>query len=126
MTKDPRVSLVQILERAERIRGFVEDGRAAFESDVKTQDAVIHNFAVIGEATRRIPDAWREQHPGIPWERLNAFRNVLIHQYDEVDLSQVWAAAENHLPKVVAAIRALLPPLDQLEREIGGEDDTDR
>ena len=47
MTKDPRVYLAQILERADRIEAYVRDGEAAFMRDTKTQDAVIRNFEVI-------------------------------------------------------------------------------
>ena len=56
MTKDPRVYLVQILERVERIEAFTADGEAAFLDDVKTQDAVIRHFEVIGEAAKRVPE----------------------------------------------------------------------
>lgn len=54
MSKDPRVYLAHILERADRIAGYVRDGHAAFLFDHKTQDAVIRNFEVIGEAAKTI------------------------------------------------------------------------
>jgi uncharacterized protein with HEPN domain len=49
-------------------------------------------------------------------------RDVLIHQYEGVDLEQVWAIIEKELPAPRAAIAAMLPPLEQLERELAGED----
>lgn len=54
MTKDPRVHLAHILERASRPEGYVRDGHAAFMGDPKTQDAVIRNFEVIGEAASQV------------------------------------------------------------------------
>ncbi len=66
MKKDPRVYLAQILERIDRIREYTIDGKAAFFADPRTQDAVIRNFEVIGEAAKRIPDEYRKNHPSIP------------------------------------------------------------
>lgn len=125
MTKDPRVYLAHILERASRIEAYVQDGRAAFMSDPKTQDAVIRSFEVIGEAAKRVPSEYRAEHPSIPWQLMAGFRDVLIHGYEGVDLGRVWITATRDLPAVRDAIAAILPPLDQLERELAG-DDTDR
>lgn len=121
MTKDPRVYLAHILERASRIEAYVQDGHAAFMRDPKTQDAVIRNFEVIGEAAKRVPPEYRAEHPSIPWQLMAGFRDVLIHGYEGVDLGRVWITATRDLPTVRDAIAAILPPLDQLERELAGE-----
>ncbi len=78
MKKDSRVYLAQVLERIDRILGYTTDGKAAFFADTRTQDAVIRNFEVIGEAAKRIPDKYRKNHPSIPWRELAGFRDVLI------------------------------------------------
>lgn len=53
------------------------------------QDAVIRNFEVIGKAAKRIADEYRVQHPHIPWKLMAGFRDVLIHDYEGVDLNRV-------------------------------------
>jgi uncharacterized protein with HEPN domain len=88
------------------------------------QDAVLRNFAVIGEAAKWLDEAYRATHSEIPWRSLAGLRDVLIHQYESVDLERVWAMVEGELPGLREAIAALLPPLDQLERELAGEDET--
>jgi hypothetical protein len=50
-----RLYLAQILERINRIKDFTSDGKQAFFADLRTQDAVIRNFEIIGEAAKRIP-----------------------------------------------------------------------
>lgn len=118
MTKDPRVYLAQILECGDRITSYTTKGKAAFLADRLVQDAVIRNFEVIGEAAKRVPEPYRQRHSEIPWRSLAAFRDVLIHQYEGVDLNEVWGVIEAKLPPLQVAIKRLLPPLDQLEKEL--------
>jgi len=120
--KDYRVYLAQILERIDRIEEFTRKGKDFFMADKLLQDAVIRNFEVIGEASKRLPPEFRDQHPEIPWRRITAFRDVLIHAYDRVDLKEVWSIVEQELPPLKQAIAAFLPPLDQLEKELAEED----
>ena len=97
------------------------DGKDAFLAEPLIQDAVIRNFEIIGEAVRRVPDTYRAANPSVPWRSLAAFRDVLIHQYEGVSLNEVWQVIEGELPGLKAAIRAILPSLDELEREIADE-----
>ena len=121
MKKDPRVYLAQMFERAQLILDFTKGGKETFLSRRLIQDAVLRNFEVIGEAAKRVPPEYRQKHPEIPWRMMTAFRDVLIHNYEGVDLERVWEIINNELPQVKAAISAILPPLDQLERELAGE-----
>jgi uncharacterized protein with HEPN domain len=118
MKKDPRVYLAQIIERLERIKEFTAGGRKAFLKDRMAQDAVIRNFEVIGEAAKRVPDDFRRKHPEIPWKGVAAFRDVLIHNYEGVNIQEVWNVIEKDLPHIEKALKSALPPLDKLEREI--------
>jgi uncharacterized protein with HEPN domain len=123
MTKDPRVYLARILECVQKIERFTADGKGRFMRDRMVQDAVMRNFSIIGEAARRLDGSYVAAHPEIPWRALAGLRDVLIHQHEGVDPERVWAIVERELPNLREAIAALLPPLDQLERELAGEED---
>ena len=125
LNKDPRVYLVQILERIERIVEYTSGGKKAFFTDQRTQDAVIRNFEVIGEASKRIPEEFRKNNPSIPWRQLSGFRDVLIHQYEGVSISEVWQIVERDLRNLRDAIFIILPPLDELERQLAGGEEPD-
>jgi uncharacterized protein with HEPN domain len=122
MKKDPRVYLAQILERINRILEYTTEGKEAFFSDPRTQDAVIRNFEVIGEAAKRIPEEYRQKQPAISWRELSGFRDVLIHQYEGVSIAEIWRIIERDLETLRKAITTILPPLDELEREIAGDE----
>lgn len=126
MTKDPRVYLAHIHECIQKIERFTADGKSRFLRDDMVQDAVIRNLEIIGEAAKRIDEDHRAAHPDIPWRALAGLRDVLIHQYEGVDLERVWAIVEKDLPPLKRAIAELLPPLDQLEREIAGDEGESR
>jgi uncharacterized protein with HEPN domain len=121
MKKDPRVYLAHILECIQKIERFTEGGRDQFFQEEMIQDAVLRNFEVIGEAAKRLDESYRAAHPEIPWRALAGLRDVLIHQYEGVDLERVWVFVERDLPGLKNAISRLLPPLVELERELAGE-----
>ncbi len=119
--KDPRVYLAHILERIERIQSYTRKGQEAFLSDPLIQDAVMRNLEIIGEAARQVSKEYRQTYPEIPWRGMMALRNVLIHNYEGVDISKVWLVVEKELPPLRAVLEKVLPPLSQLESELAKE-----
>jgi uncharacterized protein with HEPN domain len=112
--KDDRLYLIQMLERAERIFDYTAAGREEFLRDPKTQDAVLRSFEVMGEAAKRVPQSIRDRSLEIPWRRLAGFRDVLIHQYEGVDLEEVWKRVEEDLPPLGEALRKLLQQIQSI------------
>jgi uncharacterized protein with HEPN domain len=123
--KDPRVYLAHILECAQKIERYTHGGEKEFQNDTMLQDAVIRNFEIIGEAAKRVPEAYRRGHSQIPWRLMAGFRDVLIHAYEGIDLQRVWQIVRQDLPVVKEAIEKLLPPLEELEKELA-EPETDK
>ena len=104
--------LGHILEAIRRIHHYVADmTEVQFLDDEKTQDAVIRNFEIIGEACRNIdshhPD-FAQQHPEVPWGFAYEMRNALAHGYFKVDLEIVWKTIHNDLPDLAHQIETLL------------------
>lgn len=85
-----------------------------FQRDSLHQDAVCRRLLVIGEAVRRLPEVVREQFPSLPWGQIVGLRNVLVHQYDEVDWSTVWVILQRDLPVLIAELG---PRVDQALKE---------
>ncbi|MBC8435930.1 MAG: DUF86 domain-containing protein [Bacteroidetes bacterium] len=106
--KDHRIYIDHILVSANRIQSFVSEmDYDQFASDFKTQDAVIRNFEIIGEATKRISLDFRNNYPEIPWSDMSGMRDRLIHDYLEVDIEIVWKTATEDLPPLVTKIKRI-------------------
>jgi uncharacterized protein with HEPN domain len=109
MPTDYRLYLDDILESCKKIRQFTQDmSFQEFERDVKTQDAVIRNFEVIGEAANRLPEDVRSLHPNIEWAKIVGFRNILVHEYFGVKLETVWSAIQEKIPMLEELTKSLL------------------
>jgi uncharacterized protein with HEPN domain len=106
--KDFRLYLHHMLECSEKIESYVGRGEKIFLADSMAQDAVARNFEIIGEAAKRIPVHVQTKAPGIPWRRVAGLRDMLIHQYEGVNWSQVWKIATEDLPALQREIRKLL------------------
>ena len=69
-----------------------------FLQDYKTQDAVIRNIEILGEAAKLLSDEAKEKYPNIPWKDIAGTRDKLIHNYFGVNVDIVWDIAKNEIP----------------------------
>lgn len=99
MIRDDFVYMSHIRDALQQILTYT-DGMDYTDFSLKrmTQDAVIRQFEIIGEATKNLSDTFRERYPGMPWKDLAGFRDKLIHQYFGVDLSMVWRSVVDDVP----------------------------
>ena len=99
MIKNDQVYLEHILEAITKIESFVIGlTKTDFDRNVMIQDAVIRNFEIIGEATKKISKQFTQSHAEVPWQDMAGMRDKLIHDYLDVDLEVVWKTIEVDLP----------------------------
>jgi uncharacterized protein with HEPN domain len=103
--------LVDMLESAkialEYVLGKTWDD---FSGDMQCQDAVVRRIEIIGEAARRLSQETRDQHPQVPWREITSMRNLVIHEYDVVDIGQVWDTVQNKIPPLIEELAKIVPP----------------
>ncbi|MDP1643931.1 MAG: DUF86 domain-containing protein [Thiobacillus sp.] len=82
-----------------------------FLEDRKTQQAVILNILIIGEAATKLANEYPEivsKHPTFPWKQMRGMRNRMAHGYFEINLDIVWETVQQSLPELEQQILQLM------------------
>jgi len=97
--------LQDILTSARLIASYVRDtAEAAFIASREKQDAVVRRIEIIGEATAHLSPETRSAIPDLPFRKMRGMRNIVAHDYANVDLKIVWEVATVHVPEVSAVL----------------------
>jgi uncharacterized protein with HEPN domain len=109
MTDEQKKYLVDILKSVELIRDFTANINSYpdYEKDLKTQSAVERQLGIIGECVNK----FERLAPKVTihnTEKIVGLRNRVIHAYDSIDNTIIWAIIKNHLPKLKSEIEVLL------------------
>lgn len=108
MPRDPE-SLIDIITALRRILRYTNGiDRAALESNDEKLSAVLYQITIIGEATKRLSPSLRQQHPQIPWREMAVMRDVIVHEYDQLDFEVIWDVVHNKLPELLTLLEPLL------------------
>lgn len=79
-----------------------------FLKDVKTQDAVVRNLEIIGEAVKNISADFKKKHKSVEWRKIAGMRDKLIHRYFGVNLEIVWDAVKEKLPELKGKMKKII------------------
>lgn len=108
MTRDDKVYLQDIIESIELIFEHLGDATEyEFNQSLLLQDAIYRRFEIIGEATVRLSEALKAQHPQIEWRLMRAMRNKLTHEYFGVSATTVYNTIKLYLPALVEKLKAI-------------------
>jgi len=106
--KDDRPYVGHILEAVDRLVVYGNEGEETFRRDLKTQDAIIRNLQVMGEAVKKVSAETRAAHPEIPWRDIARMRDRVVHDYFGISLDIVWDVIQNHVPPLREKLARLL------------------
>jgi uncharacterized protein with HEPN domain len=79
--------------------------------------AVEREMEILGEAARRVSSRFRNQHAEIPWKETVGLRNVISHEYDRVDYTEIYRIVRERIPELVALLKPLVPPPPRMDDE---------
>lgn len=106
-----RTYLEHVQDAAEQACAYVEGlDEVAFRADKRTQQAVIMNLIILGEAATQLlkgHSAFLSRYPEVPWTSMKGMRNRMAHGYFEINLAVVWETVRTALPSLLAQ----LPPI---------------
>jgi uncharacterized protein with HEPN domain len=102
-------SLIDISTAIKRILRYTDGvSRSELEANDEKLSAILYQITIIGEATKRLSQAVRDQHPEIPWREMAGMRDVIVHEYDQIDLEIVWDVVHNRLSALLDLVERLV------------------
>lgn len=114
--KSDRLYLSNIQDCIQRIESYTTEGKTKFLKTSMIQDAVIRNFEIIGEATKRLSPGLKDAYPDVSWKQISGLGDILIHDYLNVNLHRVWGIVEQDLPSLKQTVTEILQLFATLEQ----------
>ena len=109
MARAWRYWLEDIIEAIREIQTYTEGMTLEqFTADQRTKRAVAYCFIIIGEAAKQLPEGVIAQHPHVPWAKMRAMRNVLVHEYPWMNANILWDTATLNLPPLLPVLEHIL------------------
>ena len=105
----------QSMQRIEEYLGNLDFKK--FKMTAMVVDAVVRNFEIIGEASKKIPTDIKRKYPEIPWKKMYGLRNLISHEYFGIDYEMIWEIAKNSLPQNQADLLKII----EREKSQGGD-----
>jgi uncharacterized protein with HEPN domain len=96
--------LLEVCASADRL---VARGRKVFDRDEVSRLASEAIISRLGEAVRRLPESFRDQHPSQRWSAMLGTRNLVAHEYARIDHEIIWNALRVEVPKLRKFLESL-------------------
>ena len=101
-----RESLIDISIAIRRVLSYTDGiSRSELEANDEKMSAILYQITIIGEATKRLSQSFRQQHSEIPWREMARMRDVIVHKYDQLDFDIIWDVVQNKLPELLNLIK---------------------
>jgi uncharacterized protein with HEPN domain len=119
--KEVPALLWDMLDAAQAVEDFLRD-KTYYEycTTRLLRNGVERNVEIIGEAASKVPKAYQDAHPEIPWRKIIAQRHVLVHEYGEIEDEMLWKVATISVPELIRSLEPLIPALPP-EESLGKE-----
>ncbi len=96
-----------IAESIQKVLKWTATGRTALNDEI-LGEAIDSRMRKLAESTQRLSTSLKESEPDIAWHQISAFRNVMTHDYHEINRDILWGAIIRDLPNLRDAIGRML------------------
>ena len=109
--RDPAY-LFDMVEAGQKILVYIREKE--FEEFLRhglLKDAIERNLTILGEAARKLSEQCKSENPHIPWRRIIGLRNILVHEYEDIDYKEIWEIITIQMPILILQLEQLMPPI---------------
>ena len=115
-----REFLLDIIEAIKRVELYTKGlSYQDFLQKIETQDAVVRNFEIIGEAVKNVSKTLKAKYNDIQWKEIAGMRDKVIHFYFGVNWDIVWGVVKDSLPQFKEKIERILEVIEQSKNKGG-------
>ncbi len=102
-------SLIDMANAIKRILRYAERISASeLASNDEKLSAILYQIIILGEATKRLSSKLRQEYSEIPWREIAGMRDIIVHEYDQLDFDVIWDVVSHRLPELLIMINALI------------------
>ncbi|ALP53315.1 hypothetical protein Tel_09195 [Candidatus Tenderia electrophaga] len=106
--------LWDMLQAAKEVASMLDNrDLPAFLNDRVLVRAIERGIEIIGEAARRVSASFMDSHPEIPWRQIIGQRNILAHEYGQIDHELLYKTVVDDVPELIVLLENLLPPIEE-------------
>ncbi len=112
--KQPKIFIKHIMEEIKYL--FQNSVRLEYKDFIKDETrkrSFVRSLEIIGEATKNLPEDFRNKYPELPWKEMAGLRDILIHQYFGIDYRFIWDITKNKIPKLKEQIEEILKDTEE-------------
>lgn len=104
--------LEHILSAIDKVQSFTRElSKEELVGDPLHLHATVYNVQIIGEATYRLTDQFKADHPETPWALIEKMRHILVHDYYQINNDVLWLVIKEDIPPLKEQIQAYLQEL---------------
>jgi uncharacterized protein with HEPN domain len=101
VSRDLSLYLDDIISSIDKILDYTASmTQEIFVNEDRTFEATVFNLQIIGEASKQIPDEYRNRYPEIPWKEVVGLRNIIVHTYFRLSNDVIWNIIQNELTEL--------------------------
>ncbi|MFZ2088538.1 MAG: HepT-like ribonuclease domain-containing protein [Desulfobaccales bacterium] len=109
--KDDKFYVIHVLEEIARLEKFAAEGKEAFLSSDLIRYAVLRSLQTLGESIKRLSERVKAAYPEVDWRGIVALRNLLVHDYLDIDPEEIWNIVALDAPVLKGQMQKVLREL---------------
>jgi uncharacterized protein with HEPN domain len=111
MNENDQIRVKHMLDAARAAQTFAQGkNRQLLDSDLQLVFALVKAIEIIGEAGSKLSKETRDAHPQISWSQIIGMRNILVHDYFDIDLDRLWKTIQESIPFLITQLEKIILP----------------